>query len=247
MALQMDQIVRTSKLPFYHQLYEILKARIVRGEWQPGAMIPAESEIVQQYKVSRITARQALEQLVQDGLIYRERGRGTFVAQPTFEKTMMRIRSFTDDMRQRGLKPQTKVLTKELVLATPEIAEYLDIQESEELVRFQRLRMAGDDPLAIEESFLIHRTCRGILDHDFANESLREVLTREYGVRWIRATQHIRAILAPPQTAILLGVKPKSALLYVERVSYDEQNSPGEFLRIMYRGDRYVLYNELSG
>jgi len=247
MTVYVDQIVRTSKLPFYHQLYEILRGRIARGDWLPGAMIPAESEIVQLYKVSRITARQALDELVQEGLIYRERGRGTFVAQPTFEKTMMRIRSFTDDMQQRGLKPQTKVLTKELVPAPADIAEKLGIPEMEELVRFERLRMAGDDPLSIEESFLIHRTCTGILNHDFAQESLRDVLAQEYGVRWSRATQHIRAILAPPHTAALLGVKPKSALLYVERVSYNEQNAPGEFLRIMYRGDRYVLYNELSG
>jgi GntR family transcriptional regulator len=247
MAIYVDQIVRTSKMPFYHQLYEILRAKIVRGDWQPGQMIPAESEIVRIYKVSRITARQALDGLVQDGLIYRERGRGTFVAQPTFEKAMMRIRSFTDDMQQRGLKARTKVLCKELIPAPAEIASQLGIPEQEELVRFQRLRMAGDDPLSIEESFLIHRTCPGILSHDFAQESLREVLTREYGIRWSRATQHIRSILAPPPTAALLGIKPKSALLYVERVSYDEQNTPGEFLRIMYRGDRYVLYNELSG
>ncbi len=247
MAVPIDHIVRTSKLPFYHQLHEILRAKIVRGDWQPGSMIPTESEIVQQYKVSRITARAALDELVQEGLIYRERGRGTFVAQPTFEKTMMRIRSFTDDMQQRGLKPQTKVLNQELLPAPAEIAEKLGVPEKEELGRIERLRMAGDEPLAIEESFLIHRTCPGILSHDFAHESLREALAQEYGIRWSRATQHIRAILAPPQTAALLGVKPKSALLYVERVSYDEQNIPREFLRIMYRGDRYVLYNELTG
>jgi GntR family transcriptional regulator len=247
MAMYTDQIVRTSKMPIYHQLYEILRGRIVRGDWQPGQMIPAESEIVDSYKVSRITARQALDQLVQDGLIYRERGRGTFVAQPTFEKAMMRIHSFTDDMEQRGLKPRTKVLNKEIVAAPPEIAERLDFSALEELVRIERLRMAGDDPLSIEESFLIHRTCPGILSHDFAQESLRDVLAREYGIRWSRATQHIRAIQAPAHTADLLGVRPKSPLLYVERVSYDEQNTPGEFLRIMYRGDRYVLYNELSG
>ena len=247
MAMYTDHIVRTSKLPIYHQLYEILRGRIVRGDWQPGQMIPAESEIVQLYKVSRITARQALDELVQDGLIVRERGRGSFVAQPTLDKTMMRIKSFTDDMAQRGLKAKTKVLKKEIVPAPPEIAQRLDIPELEELVRFERLRMAGDEPLSIEESFLIHRACPGILSHDFAQESLREVLSRDYGIRWSRATQHIRAILAPPVTANLLGVKPKSALLYVERVSYDEQNVPREFLRIMYRGDRYVLYNELTG
>ena len=247
MAAYPDQIVRTSKLPYYHQLYEILRARIARGEWQPGEMIPPESELIETYHVSRITARQALDALVNDGLIYRERGRGTFVSKPTFEKGMMRIRSFTDDMRSRGLRPRTRVLDKQLVTAIGEVAERLGVPEGEELVRFLRLRMAEDEPLATEESFLIHRNCPGILEHDFAVESLREVLVRDYGIRWSRATQVIRAILASPHDAAALGVKPKSALLYVERVSYDEHNTPGEFLRILYRGDRYVLYNELSG
>jgi DNA-binding GntR family transcriptional regulator len=81
------------------------------------------------------------------------------------------------------------------------------------------------------------------------NDAAREnqQMAREYGIHWSRATQHIRAILAPPATAVVLGVKPRAALLYIERVSYDEQNTPLEFLRIRYRGDRYVLYNELTG
>jgi GntR family transcriptional regulator len=129
----MDRINRNSKLPLYHQLYEILRSNITRGEWQPGDMIPPESELIDRYQVSRTTVRQVLDMLVNEGLIYRQRGRGTFVAHPTVEQALVRIISFTEDMRQRGFKP------------------------GEELARLERLRLADDEPMSIEDSYLVSR------------------------------------------------------------------------------------------
>jgi GntR family transcriptional regulator len=238
---------RESKLPLYHQLYEILRGRITAGEWRPGDMIPAEPELMAIYGISRITLRQVLEMLVRDGLIVREQGRGSFVARPTLEKGMVRIFSFTEDMRQRGITPRTAVLASEIVPAVPETAVRLAIQPGEELVRLKRLRLAEDEPLAIEESHLVHRFCPGLLRFDFTVESLREVLAREYGVLWSRARQTIRATHAGEETAKLLGVTPNAPVLFIERVSTAQNNAPIEFLRVQYRGDRYALYNELSG
>jgi GntR family transcriptional regulator len=238
---------RESKLPLYQQLYEILRGRITAGEWRPGDMIPAEPELMAAYRISRITLRQVLEMLVRDGSIVREQGRGSFVARPTLEKGMVRIFSFTEDMRQRGITPRTVILAAEIVPASPEAAARLAIQPEEELVRLKRLRLAEDEPLAIEESHLVHRFCPGLLRFDFTVVSLREVLAREYGVRWSRARQTIRAVHAGEDTAALLGVLPHAPLLFIERVSYAQNNTPVEFLRVQYRGDRYALYNELSG
>jgi GntR family transcriptional regulator len=246
-ALHLDYLERESKLPLYQQLYEILHRRIIGGEWRPGDMIPAEPELMAAYGVSRITLRQVLDMLVRDGLIVRQQGRGSFVARPRLEKGMMRIFSFTEDMRQRGLRPTTVVLAAELVPAAAELAAKLKIEPGEELVRLERLRLAEDEPLAIEESHLVHRICPGLLRSDFASESLREVLARDYGVRWSRARQTIQAILAGEGAAALLGIDPGAALLYIERVSYAQDHAPVEVLRVLYRGDRYVLYNELTG
>jgi DNA-binding GntR family transcriptional regulator len=242
-----DRLDRVSKLPLYQQLYEILRVRIADLEWQPGQMIPSEPELMATYGVSRITLRQVLDMLVRDGLIVREQGRGSFVARPTLEKGMVRIFSFTEDMRQRGLAPRTIVLAAELIPATAEVAASLGVELGEEMVRLERLRLAEDEPLAIEESHLVHRFCPGLLQFDFAVESLREVMARAYGVRWSRAHQTIRAILASEAEAALLGVQPNAALLYIERVSYSQGSTPSEFLRVRYRGDRYTLYNELAG
>jgi DNA-binding GntR family transcriptional regulator len=238
---------RASKLPLYQQLYEILRGRIASGEWRPGDLIPAEPELMATYGVSRTTLRQVLETLVRDGLVIREQGRGSFVARPALEKGMVRIFSFTEDMRQRGLTPRSIVLAAELVPAHSELAAMLGIPSGEELVQLKRLRLAEEEPLAIEESHLVHRICPGLLRFDLAAESLREVLAREYGVHWSRARQTIRAIHASESTSALLGVRPDTALLYIERLSYAQGSSPVEFLRVQYRGDRYALYSELTG
>jgi GntR family transcriptional regulator len=240
-------IDRSSKLPLYHQLYEILRGQIVGGGWQPGEMIPPESELIQRYQVSRTTVRQVLDILVSEGMIEREQGRGTFVKHPTVEQGLVRIISFTEDMRQRGFQPGTRVLTSGLVPAPPDIAEKLRVGPDEELTHLKRLRLANQEPMSIEESFLVHSYCPGVLDGDYASNPLREALERDFGIRLVRARQVIRAILTPGGLAETLGVKPKSALLLIERVSFSQDNVPVEFLRIYYRADRYILYNELQG
>src|SRR5579883_1591452 len=226
-------------MPYYEQIYQLLRQKIVSGELQPGDMVPSETELIEQYEVSRITARQALEALVNEGLIYRERGRGSFVAHPTVEQNLTRIVNFTQDMRQRGFRPGTKVLSASLVPAPAEIAKKLDVPEGEELAQIERLRLADDEPMTIEISLFVHRYCPGVLESDFVNRSLREEMDRIYGIRWLRAKQVIQAISAPREIAAALCIRPNAALLYIERVSYSQDDIPVEFLRLYHRGDRY--------
>jgi GntR family transcriptional regulator len=238
-------IDRFSKLPYYQQLYEILLAKIQRHEWQPGDMIPAEADLIAEYQVSRNTVRQVLEKLVNDGLIYRQRGRGSFVAHPTLEQSMTRIVSFTEDMHQRGFSPGTEVISSGLRPAETPIAEKLNITPGESFVHLRRLRLADGEPMSIEESFLIHKYCPDVLAYDYAQQPLREVLEKEYGIRIASAKQVIQAIQAPPDIAELLNITAGAALLFISRVSYSQGNLPVEYLRIHYRADRYSLFNEL--
>jgi GntR family transcriptional regulator len=243
----MRLIDRSSKLPLYHQLYEILRGKIMRQDWKPGDVIPPESELVDRYQVSRTTVRQVLDLLTNEGLIYRQQGRGTFVAHPTVEQTLVRIVNFTEDMRMRGSEPSSKVLFSGLIPAPPDIAAKLQIEAGEELACLERLRLADGEPMGLDESYLIHRYCGGILEEDYVTNSLRQSLAQKYGIHWTHAKQAIRAVLATREQAEVLGIAPKSALLFVERVSYSQENVPVEFLRIYYRADRYVLYSELQG
>lgn len=242
-----DQLNRDSKIPLYHQLYELLRGYILSGQWPPGALIPSEADLCETYQVSQITVRQALDNLVGDGLIYRQRGRGTFVAQPAIETSLSRIISFTEDMRQRGYTPGSRVFRAEVVEASPAIAEKLGIEPGEELAQLNRLRFADDQPLSIEKSSLVHRYCPGVLEGDYASQSLRETLRRRFDIRLVRASQSIRALNAGREQAELLSIRPNAALLNIERVSYSQHNLPVELLQIFYRADRYVLYTELQG
>lgn len=237
--------LRRGKLPLHQQLYDILRGRILAGQWKVGEMIPAEPELVEQFGVSRTTVRQVLERLVQEGLIVRRQGRGTFVKEPTLEQGLVRLVSFTEDMRQRGLTPGTQVLSQQLVTASQELAAKLNIAPGAELAHLRRLRLANGEPMSIEESYLIHEHCPGVLQEDYAANPLRETLEVKYGIQIVRARQVIRATAASKEQARLLGMAHRSPLLSIERISYSQYDDPVELLYIDYRADRYSLYNEL--
>jgi GntR family transcriptional regulator len=238
---------RHSSLPLHQQLYEILRRKILQGEWEVGEMIPPEPELMQKYDLSRITVRRGLNRLANEGLIYRQQGRGSFVAERTLEQGLTRIISFTEDMNQRGMTPRTEVHFSDLVPAPEDVAERLSLPPGVEMARLERLRIANDEPLSIEESYLVHSYCPGILGEDYADSPLREALETNFGIRIVRAKQIIRAVRASTRQARLLAITARSPLLFIERVSYSQQNLPIEFLRIYYRGDRYSLFNELNG
>lgn len=244
----MEQINRKSKIPYYQQLYDILRRKISNGEWKPGDMIPPESTLIDQYQVSRNTVRNVLDMFVTEGRIYRQRGIGSFVAYPTFEEALVHIINFTQDMHQRGYQPSSKILSCELIPAPEDIAEKLLVSPGEELACLRRLRMADDKPMSIEEACFVHRYCPGVLTrHDYSRVSLRDAMATDYGIHWLRAKQVIRAINATKEQSTLLGIPVGAAVLAVERVTFSEQDVPMEFLRIFYRGDRYTLYSELNG
>lgn len=242
-----DQVSPQSTSPLYQQLYQILRNKIMSSQWRPGDMLPSEAELREQYQVSRATVRQALDELVSDGLIYRQQGRGTFVSPPTVEQGLVRIVSFTEDMHQRGLKPGTKLISAELVPATEALARNLKIEEGDQLARIERLRLADGEPMSIEVSFLVHAYCPGILAQDYTSHSLRRMLEDRYKIRITSARQTIQAISATKEIARTLSIENKAALLFIERVSYSEFDVPVEFLRLYHRGDRYTLHSELRG
>lgn len=243
----MNGIVQDSKQPYYQQLYDLLYRNIAGGHWRPGDMLPSETELIDRYQVSRITVRQALAMLVKDGLIYRRRGLGTFVAVPKIEQGLNRIISFSEDMRWRGFQAGTVVLSSGLVAASEDLAKRLEIDTGEKIARLERLRLADGEPMSLEVSHLIDRMCPGVLERDFARTPLRDTLAREYDLILSNAKQQIRAIVASEQLADKLSVSSSAPLFYIERTSYSQYNRPVEFLQLYHRGDRYTLYNDLEG
>jgi DNA-binding GntR family transcriptional regulator len=238
-------VSRHSRLPLHQQIYEILRGNMLRGKWVAGEMFPTELELIDEYRVSRATIRQVMDRLVSEGLVHRQRGRGTFISEPTLEQGLSRIISFTEDMRRRGLVSETRILAAEIIPAVEDIANVLKIQTGESVAYLKRLRIANYEPMCIEESHLIYGLCPGIFDDDFSVQPLRETLEKKYNIHITRALQKIHASVAGQETAKLLRVTSPAALLFIERTSYNEYDVPVEFLRLYFRGDRYSLYNEL--
>lgn len=240
--LHANMIIRTSKIPIYHQLYEILREMILAGEWKVGDLLPAEPELMQTFDVSRITVRKAVELLANENLVYKRRGKGTFVSLAAWKTDATRIISFDEDMRQRGLVPETVILESDVAACSRVTAEKMSIEVGDELAFIKGLRLANDEPISMEEIFLVHKYCEGILDrHDFSNAALFDVLENEYGIRIERAEQTISAMVATERLQELLQMSTNEALIYLERVSYSQAGIPVEFRRIYYRADRYVL------
>lgn len=242
-----DNVSPNSNEPLYQQLYRLLRHKIITGEWAAQEAIPTEMSLMEKYQVSRATVRQALSELVADGLVVRKRGRGSFVAPPSVEQSLVRILSFTEDMQQRGLQPQTRLISARLMPATERLVEKLKLEPEEKVARLVRLRLADGEPMSVEVSCLVYRFVPGLLEHDYTRNSLRQILQQQYGIRLARAEQTIQAIAADEEMAELLGVEQGAPLLYIERVSYSDYDVPVEHLRLYHRGDRYTLYNELRG
>jgi GntR family transcriptional regulator len=236
---------RITRIPLHQQIYEILRSKILQGIWASGVLFPTEMELMTEYQVSRATIRQVMERLVREGLVFRQQGRGTFVAEPTLEQGLSRIISFTEDMRRRGLVPETRILAEEIFSANPDVCRALNLREAEKVAYLKRLRLANNEALCIEESFISDSLCPGLFKTDFSVQPLRETLDEQFGIRIVRALQKIHAITASHEIARELQIPSNSALLFIERTSFNELDQPIEFLRLYFRGDRYSLYNEL--
>jgi GntR family transcriptional regulator len=237
---------RSSFVPLYHQLFEILYAHIEQGIWKPDDMIPPESDLKAIYGVSQITVRQALNVLANSGLIVRRRGKGSFVTRPTISANVTHIVNFADDMKQRGLTPRTEVIDMEIAVVSKPTATKLHIEPGEELIVIKRLRYANDEPLSIEHSMLIPRQVPGIMNNDFSARSLSETLLTDYGIQISHAEQTIRAMAASEENAALLRINAGDPLLAIERVCYTQRGTPVEMLRIYYRADRYMVHAQLK-
>jgi GntR family transcriptional regulator len=241
----MNSISRNSPVPRYFQLKEIMRERVRVGEWKPGDLIPSERELGETYGISRMTARQAITEMVNEGLFYREQGRGTFVSRSKITQQLIHLTGFTEDIRARGQRPSTKVISAAMYPADEAIAERLRVDLGTPIFRLQRLRLADDEPLAIEVSQIIFKDCEKLLEEDFEQNSLYRILESKYGVTLMEADQEIEAGLASNEDALTLKIAPGSAVLYTRRVTYTERNQPVEYARAMYCGHKYTFYTHM--
>jgi GntR family transcriptional regulator len=204
----------------------------------PGTALPPERTLSQRFKVSRTTVRQALQELAIEGHIVRQRGRGTFVAPPKMTQTLQ-LSSYTEDIQSKGLRPSSRLLDVGTVAATGEVAEHLQLTTDAPVLRLERLRLANNEPMAIETVHLDPARFPGI-DAVVSDEtSLYQLMRDRYGIVPVEAEETIESVLASSPKATLLGSDSTTPLLLLTRTSWDKHGKTVEFVRSFYRGDRY--------
>jgi len=242
MAVANMKLNRDIPIPLYQQIYDIWKRKIETGELKPADRIPTDRELCDLYGVSQITVRQAIQMLVNEGLLVRRPRTGTHVAQRKFSQQLIQLTSFSEDMRSRGLRPGGRLIRAVEEPADAVAADKLRIDLSEPVVRIERLRTADDEPIAIEVFRTPSSLCPGLPEEDLEGKSLYDVLIRSYGVDLAWAEQSFESTLASSAQASLLGIKRGMPVLGVERLTFNSSRQPVEYTTSVYRGDRYKLY-----
>jgi len=241
----MSSLFKKGPLPRYYQLKEIMREKIEAGEWKPGDLIPSERELCEQYGISRMTARQAITELVNEGLFFREQGRGTFVSHQKITQQLIRLTGFTEDIKARGQQPGTRVLLAQMCTPDEAAITRLRIKANQPVFHLRRLRLANDEPLALESSHLSFMGCERLLEEDLG-QSLYALLEKKYGLPLIEAEQELEAGIATAEEAQYLKIPVGSPVLYIRRTTYTERNIPVEFASSVYCGHKYTFYVNLK-
>jgi GntR family transcriptional regulator len=231
----------SSSLPLYQQLQRALRQAIERRILSPDDALPPERDLASEFCVSRITVRKAIDGLVNEGLLVKRHGSGTFVC-TRVEKNFSMLTSFSEDMRARGRNPRSVWLRRSEGTVTPEEALTLRSSPGTPVYRFHRIRFADDAPMSLEYATVLASSLPSL---DAVESSLYEALERA-GNRPVRALQRLRAVLFTAEQAELLQAKEKDAGLLVERLGFLKDGRAAEFTQSYYRGDIYDFVAELS-
>lgn len=238
-------ILESTGIPLYLQLYEILKQNIISGRWQEGSLIQTENNLMKNHGVGRETVRRVVLKLVNEGYLYRQRGKGTYVCRKRPEDGLEQLVSFTSEMIARGYKPGTKVIAHGLRKAGPEIGGHLNCGANGEIIYLKRLRTANGILIAVEESYLCPDIV-GRLDPEKVTGSIYNYLIYDKGIKPGRIMQEISSSLADEETAGLLEISPGHPILQLSRLMYTAEGKPFFWMTFRYRGDIYSVKTKLD-
>jgi GntR family transcriptional regulator len=231
--------------PLYRRIQSDLRERLASGELTPGAQVETELELMARYDVSRATVRQALSGLVSEGLLEIRRGRGTFVHGAALEHRLGGFYTFSREIERHGMRPGTRVRHLKVQPAADAVAESLGLAPGTPVVALSRIRLADDQPIVSETSYLPAARFKGLEQVDLSDASLYDTLTSTFGVRPVRARETFVPILLDGEEAAILGGDAGDPVLSVERTTYDGDGTIIEYCRSILRADRYRYSVEL--
>jgi len=235
-----------SAIPLYFQIEQDLASQIATGVLAPGSRILSEEELIQKYSVSRTTVRKAIQELERLELIEIRRGKGTFVREAKLTQELTALTGFVEDMVAMGLQPSARLLGKETVSASEEVARQLRVPIGAPVMQIRRVRMADDVAISLDETYLPLELGRKVAEHDLEVYPIFSLLEEQYDTPLLEADYRIEAVSADPLVAEALGVEERAPILLIERVSYSLDQSPVDYEKLFYRGDKLRLTTRLQ-
>lgn len=231
--------------PKYYMLKKYLVEKINQEEYKANDMIPSERHLTQMHNVSRITVRRAIEDMVNEGYLYKVQGKGTFVKTDKYSQDLISITSCTQDVINLGMKPSRKAISYEILKSDKKRQKSLEILDNDDVFRLERVYYADKSPINHTVAYLPYKYFPGIENHDFENESLYKILEEKYNVKITKAVRTVEARLATGEIAKYLSLQSGIPVLLFGCVTYGEVNGkevPIENFQCSYRSDRFKFY-----
>lgn len=236
----MKKVSKDNPIPLHYQIKEILQEMIENEVLKPGQSIPSERELCEIQGVSRMTVNKAIMALVNEGLIYREQGKGTFVSSAKVKRDISWLKSFTEQMQENGVISRTKILSFKLIDATKKYKLELKMPEDEnEIIEIKRLRFSDQLPVAIETAWLPYYLFNGMTREIIEDKSLYKIFREKYGYKLDKAIQTIEPTMLNEYESKLLNQENCALALIFRRTTYLENGIPIEYTKSTYRSDKY--------
>lgn len=244
----MVEVDRNNILPLYEQVKKHLMSLIEDGILAPGDILPSEKTLEDQFSVSRVTIRRALQELAHEERIVRVPGKGSFVLQPKIEP-LTALTGFSENMRAQGYEPSYQQANISIIDPNPSITNKLQIHQNSQVVHINRLMLADGLPMAIQKAYLpysIYEINPSFFTPEvLTNISMYKVLELELGIKLYRAEEWVDASNADAEEAKKLKISPGDLLLIIERLTYSTENIPIEYVKLIYPANRYRYKVEL--
>ncbi|MCM3094196.1 MULTISPECIES: GntR family transcriptional regulator [unclassified Cytobacillus] len=237
------QIDKSSHIPLYRQVEQILEEKIISGQWEVGSQLPTEQELSGRFDVSTITVKRAVIELVNKGYLFRQRGKGTFVSGAAKEQDLNSILSLSTGSEQEH---PHDLLNFQYEKAGSEIAQKLRVDPEDGVIRIERLKVENNDPLALEYTYLPAEKCQGLTPEMINNDLIFNILKSRFHIALNRAKVFIRPYILPDHQAKLLQVEPGTPVFEWERTTYTKQEDIIEFSKFYIRSDKAVYYTEVQ-
>lgn len=234
-----DEIQASSPTPLYEQIKAILRSRVLDGTYKPHEQLPSESEMMTAFNVSRITVRQALNDLQNEGLVFRIHGKGTFVSKPKAFQDLGRLQGFGEAMRKMGYETFARVVSMRTVAPSAQVQERLHLSKRAKVTELQRIRFLNREPISLDVTYLPADIGARLAKEDLASRDVFVILENDYGMSLGHADLQIGSTLADERLAGQLQVEEGSPVLVIERTTHTTDGKPIDYEHLYYRGDAF--------